>query len=152
MMWSPWTDARVRLAALFALGAGLVALGGGLSALREDVLVPSAPRNSTPYAPSVVTHAADPRRLAALDPFAESVASPETDAAAAVPPPIVLIGTIAGGSTPSAVCRLGIQTPRILHVGDTLGGWRLSHVTPGRAVFVDAAGASHELRLSPQGN
>jgi hypothetical protein len=67
-------------------------------------------------------------------------------------PSIVLVGTIIGVEQPAAACRLGDARARILHVGDTLGGWRLERVTPGRAVFIDAGGARHELRLSPLGN
>lgn len=67
-------------------------------------------------------------------------------------PAIRLVGTMLGVDQPAAICKLGDAPARILHLGDTLGGWRLQQVAPGRALFIDGNGARHELRLSPLGN
>ena len=91
--------------------------------------------------------------MAELAPYGASRAdavAPISNAAPAIP--ITLEGTIAGAEQPAAICRLGGTAARILHIGDTLGGWRLQQVAPGRAVFIDAASQRHELRLNSAGN
>lgn len=155
MMWTPWSDLRVRAAALFATTAIVVAIASGVVALRTDDVTASPPLSA---APDTAQH---PERrgfaagaLVALDPFGLSSAGATTTESALIPPtpPMVLVGTIIGVDQPAAACRLGDAPARLLHVGDTLGGWRLQQVAPGRAVFIDAGGARHELRLSPLGN
>ncbi|MDQ8153404.1 MAG: hypothetical protein P3B98_01975 [Gemmatimonadota bacterium] len=153
MTWTIWHSRRVRLATLFVAGALTLAGAVLVWALRPVVIPPSdaatpamAPAGELPLAPVAPAH------LEALDPFAEqrqSEAAPDV-----VPPtaPFALLGTIAGTTPPTAVCQLGNATPRILHPGDTLGGWRLQQVWPGRALFIDGGGAQRELRLSPLGH
>jgi hypothetical protein len=99
------------------------------------------------------------QRLVALAPFSvarrEGVPSgvqPPITAMADAPGVLRLIGTVADGDGSFAVCQLGAARPKMLHPGDTLGGWQLQHVAPGRATFVDAARTRHELRLTPTGN
>jgi len=97
-------------------------------------------------------------RLIALAPFsALRTASASSAASSANRVPDVasmlrLIGTVADGDQSFAVCRLGAARARMLHLGDTLGGWKLLQVAPGRAIFVDAARVRRELRLDPTGN
>jgi hypothetical protein len=153
-VWRAW---RVRAAALFAGGALVLAAATLQWAVRAVELPPSATlaspiasrdasRDAVP--PSLVA----PSHVVALDPFAEQrgIAPVREEVPAA--PPLALLGTIAGAEPPSAVCQLGRAAPRILHPGDTLGGWRLQQVWPGRALFIDADGARRELRLSPLGH
>jgi hypothetical protein len=156
MTWTPWSDLRVRASAAFALVAIGLAARAGYFALSHDTIVPAPPMM---YAsPSIVARVAlTPRtsleRIEALAPFGETQNGPSATAPdIATTVPIILIGTIAGADQPAAVCRLGLGDARILHVGDTLGGWRLRQVAPGRVVFVDAAGHSHELRLTSPRN
>lgn len=155
MMWTPWQDWRVRAAACVAL-AGIAAAGYALLAALADYPVQAAPplefsRDAValPAAPAVSL-----ARLEALAPFspARSDAGPPAAMHVGFIPSITLIGTVAGSEQPAAICRLNGADARILHVGDTLGGWRLQHVVPGRALFIDAAGTRHELRLSFVGN
>lgn len=156
MTWSPWTDHRVRLAALFAVVSLGLAVRAAAFAVRDVIVAPSLPPTvildsiaSSPVADDVPLE-----RLEALAPFSETrSAAPSATRQAVLPAlaPLVLVGTIAGNE-PSAVCRLGAGPARILHPGDTLGGWRLHQVMPGRAAFIDGAGVRHELRLSSLGN
>lgn len=155
MMWTPWSDLRVRAAALFATAAIIVAIVSGAAALRTDDVTASPPLSAVPDAAQPPERRGSPAgALAELDPFGLSGAGAmAAESALILPtPPIILVGTIIGADQPAAACRLGDAPARLLHVGDTLGGWRLQQVAPGRAVFIDADGARHELRLSPLGN
>jgi hypothetical protein len=148
----PWHDVRVRVAAGFALGAAALAVYAAAWALTEPRVAPSPPLPFGVPATERTLPARPPiAQLAALAPFgvSESTSAPATSAAFV--PAITLVGTLAGADSPAAIFRLGTGMARILHPGDTLGGWRLQQVTPGRAVFVDGALARHELRLSPVG-
>jgi len=154
VIWSPWREPVVRLAAAFAAVAVIAALTSVAAVLRP-VRVTAAPTLALPSldesAPSLREQPAPWAHLAPFTPLrgtgGEGVTEPE-----AAMPTITLIGTVLGGEQPAAICRLGTAAPRILHAGDTLGGWRLVDVAPARAVFIDAARARHELRLSPPGN
>lgn len=155
MRWTPWQDWRVRAAACVAL-TGIAAAGYALGAALADHPVQAAPplefsRDSVapPAAPAVPM-----ARLEALAPFNAARSDAGAPAATDVgfTPSITLVGTVAGSVQPAAICRLNGADARILHVGDTLGGWRLQQVFPGRALFIDAAGARPELRLSFVGN
>ncbi len=154
-MWTPWSDRRVRVAALFATGAIVVAVVSAATAFRADDVMPAPPLGATPDTAQRPERRGTPvGAIVALDPFGLSGAGATAiEPAPIVPVPrIILVGTIIGVEQPAAACRLGDAPARILHVGDTLGGWRLTQVAPGRAVFIDAGGARHELRLSPLGN
>lgn len=157
MTWSPFGETRVRVALLFAVAGGALVVSEGSDALRYDAVVPAMP--ALPAVPGNAALAGSDvplERLAALAPFSpDRRTTPEgepADAAAAVPYAIRLIGTVAGGDAPFAVCQLGAARTRMLHLGDTLGGWRLQQVAPGRATFIDAARTRHELRISSPGN
>ena len=152
MTWTPWRDLRVRVAAGFAVLASAFAVYAAVGALAEPQVAPAPPLTfSVPAARRTLPARPPLAQLAALAPFgvSESVATPTPNTSFV--PPITLVGTLAGAESPAAICRIGTGTARILHLGDTLGGWRLQQVTPGRAVFVDGASARHELRLSPVG-
>lgn len=154
MIWTPWSDLRVRAAALCSTVAVVATVGAGIAALRSERVPPAPPVDIVPGAAQAVYRRAAGISIAALDPFGLAYTAPpasETTPLAA-PPSILLVGTIIGGDQPAAACRLGDAPARILHVGDTLGGWRLERVAPGRVVFIDAGGMRHELRLSPLGN
>jgi hypothetical protein len=154
MTWTPWREVRVAAAAAFAAVA-VVLLGAAVrSAFRNDPVDAGPPleiRSSTESAAR--TPRFEPTRLSELNPFDASRAAP--DEPASDPPPITpqvfLVGTVLGGVQPAAICRAGDELARILHLGDTISGWRLVEIAPARAVFIDAAGARHELRLLPPG-
>jgi hypothetical protein len=157
MTWSPFGETRVRMALLFAVACSALLVREGNDALRYDAVVPAMP--ASPVMPrNAGLEGSDVPfdRLAALAPFSpDRRTTPEgepADAAAAAPYAIRLIGTVAGGDAPFAVCQLGAARTRMLHLGDTLGGWKLQQVAPGRATFIDAARARHELRISSPGN
>jgi hypothetical protein len=155
MMWTPWSELRVRAAALFATVAIMLAVVSAATAFRADDVMPTPPLGAAPDATQQPERRNVPvSALVALDPFGLSdPGAIATESAPIVPPPpIILVGTIIGVEQPAAACRLGTAPVRILHVGDTLGGWRLAQVAPGRVVFIDAGGARQELRLSPLGN
>jgi hypothetical protein len=156
MTWTPWSDVRVRAAAAFALVALGLAARAGFVALAHEGIVPAVPVTfvSTPIAArAVLAPRPSLARLEGLAPFGETQdGTPPAAPDITIGMPVTLIGTIAGSDQPAAVCRLGPGAPRILHVGDTLGGWRLRQVAPGRAVFIDATGHSHELRLTSPRN
>lgn len=155
MRWTPWQDWRVRAAAFVAL-TSIATAGYALGVALDDHPVRAAPPLvfSRVSAARPVTPAVSLARLEALAPFNQARfdagASAATDAG--VTPSITLVGTVVGSEQPAAICRLNGADARILFVGDTLGGWRLQQVFPGRALFIDAAGARHELRLSFVGN
>jgi hypothetical protein len=154
MTWSPWRDASVRVAAVFAAAASIIALTAVVAAFRP-VHVAAAP---TLALSALADTASSPRPSSATFAFAEpfsplrGAVGDDSAAPPELPPAIALIGTVIGGEQPAAICRLGAAAPRILHAGDTLGGWRLVEIAPARAVFIDAARVRHELRLSPPGN
>jgi hypothetical protein len=153
--WSPWNELRVRAAALFA-AVSIIAAGAAAAAVfRADDVTPAPPLRIAPDAAAPRERRETPvGALVALDPFGLLGADvTATESAPVAPaPPIILVGTIIGIEQPAAACRLGDARARMLHVGDTLGGWRLVQVAPGRVVFIDAGGSRHELRLSPLGN
>lgn len=65
---------------------------------------------------------------------------------------IALVGTVVradGGSV--AVCQLGNQPPRVLHVGERIGALTLLEVEQGRAAFRDTTGARVSLRIITPG-
>ena len=157
MTWSPFGEWSVRAALLFALAASALVVREGNNALRYDAVVAAMPMSAmAPQRTGPAGREVPRERLVMLAPF-----SPERRATTEVATPaatstvtdvIRLIGTVAGGDAPFAVCRLGAARTRMLHLGDTLGGWRLQQVAPGRATFIDAARARHELRISSPGN
>lgn len=151
MIWAPWHDLRVRAAAGVTVLALALAVRAASTAFAEPRVAPAAPLIITA---SAVARFAPPQtplaQLVALDPFGLAELAPDAAPSAAIPP-IVLVGTFAGVGAPTAICRLGVSPARILHLGDTLGGWRLQQVSPGLAVFIDGAAVRHELRLSPVG-
>lgn len=146
-----WNNARVQRAAAFA-GLCAVVLGSTLAAAVRDEPVAQLP----PYTPPAVVvqpAARDVRAfaaLAALTPFGDETGAPDLDDVG--PPSPRCVGTIVGGDRPSAVCSLPGATSRILHLSDTLGGWRLTRVTPGHVIFIDIVSPRRELRLSFTGN
>lgn len=154
MTWTPWHDRRVHAA------AGVVLIGSALL-LRSVIVALAEPAIEAALPLAFVTDTAAPPtvarapigQLAALAPFSASRTPAPANAPAIgePPPPIALVGTLAGAADPAAICRLGAAPARILHVGESLGGWRLLQVAPGRVVFIDEAGVRHELRLSPVG-
>lgn len=155
MRWTPWQDWRVRAAASVAL-AGITTAAYALGVALVDHPVHAAPPLVFARAAAArpATAAVSLTRLQALAPFSQTRSDVGASAAtdAGVTPSITLVGTVVGNERPAAICRLQGADARILYVGDTLGGWRLQQVSPGRAQFIDAAGARHELRLSFAGN
>jgi len=154
MTWSPWRETAVRVAATLAAAAVIVAFASVAAAVRPARIAAASALTLPSLPDSVSAPRARPARFAHLEPFSPMRGTVEdADLSPTEPPPaITLIGTVLGGERPAAICRLGAAAPRILHAGDTLGGWRLVDVAPARAVFIDAAGVRHELRLSPPGN
>jgi hypothetical protein len=62
--------------------------------------------------------------------------------------PIRLLGTaVSGGNGGFAMCQIGRETPRMLHVGDTLGGLTLRRIDRAAAEFVAADGSLVMLEL-----
>ncbi len=160
MRWTPLRDGRVQFALVVALsGAALLVHDAWQALSRPDV----PPALGLPLrADQPAARAADRTpidRLAALAPFSPArregtpAGAPLNGTAIAdVPGVLRLLGTVTNGAESFAVCQLGAARPRMLHPGDTLGGWQLQQVAPGRATFVDAARTRHELRLTPTGN
>ena len=158
MTWSPLHARGVRLSLLFALLGVGVAVREGVGALRYHPVAPALDASPAFTGGGTTQAAGAPLdRLVALAPFSPSrSAAPDVDAVGAVQAvpqgAMRRIGTVTGGDSPFAVCQLGAERPRRLHVGDTLGGWALQRVSPGAATFIDAARARHELRISSPGN
>lgn len=153
MIWSPWIDGRVRLAAAAATLTVALAFNEARLALRHEFVMPAASAVAPVRAGTVTTRWHEPLSLSEL--FGVASARRATPAMIAPPPALAalrLIGTVAGTDSPSAICVVGSEAPRLLQLGDTIGGWRLQHVAPAMAVFIDAAGRRHELRLSSSGN
>lgn len=154
MKWTPWQDWRVCAAACVAL-AGITAAGYALGAALADHPVQAAASlefSHDSVAPPTATTVSLARleALAPFDPARSDAGAPAADVG--FTPSLTLVGTVAGSEQPAAICRLNGADARILHIGDTIGGWRLQQVFPGRALFIGAAGARHELRLSFVGN
>ena len=154
MIWSPWRETAVRGAAAVAAVAVIIAITSAAAAVRP-ARVAAASALALPSLPDTASAPrAQPARFAQLEPFSPRRGLVEEPGVAPgePAPAITLIGTVLGGERAAAICRIGTAAPRILHAGDTLGGWRLVDVAPARAAFIDAAGVRHELRLSPPGN
>jgi len=156
MIWTPWSDARVRAAAGFGGLCAALTLAALVGASRDAADVASPPLQlPSATVPALTRSATSSDALAALAPFGPSrpaSASSQSMAGDTAIPPITCVGTIAGSEQPAAICRLALASPRILHAGDTLGGWRLVSVAPGRVVFIDAASRRREFRLSSPGS
>lgn len=76
---------------------------------------------------------------------------------AALPPSrastVKLVGTVTatdGGGF--AMCQVGDETPRIVRVGQTIGGLTLEKIEQGAALFVSASGERIELRVPKVGS
>jgi len=64
-----------------------------------------------------------------------------------------VIGTAVSqdGAGGFAMCALGAGTPRIVRLGERLGDWTLSKVTPGAAEFATANGTTVVVRIAKVG-
>lgn len=157
MRWTPLRSWRVRAALIFALAAAAVAVREGVRAVRYAPVAPAPPAAQLPAAAlrGAASDGASSDELAALAPFSPTRTAPaDAEPAGGFNPSAIairLVGTVAGGDAPFAVCQLGSARARLLHVGDTLGGWTLLRVTPGAATFIDAARTRHELRMTSPG-
>ena len=161
MRWHPLAEFNVRMASLAVLVSATITVASAWQFAR----VPPVPATAeTPATTPAVEEAngssAPPEQLVALAPFspdrkdapAEVTGPPTPATAGIVPGGIRLLGTVVGDGAPFAVCRLGSAPARLLHPGDTLGGWRLQAIAPGRVTFIDDDDALHEVRLSSAGN
>jgi len=76
-----------------------------------------------------------------------------SSAAPVAAPPVRVIGTAVSqdGVGGFAMCSLGTGTPRIVRVGERLGDWTLSKVTPGAAEFATASGSTVIVRIAKAG-
>lgn len=159
MRWRVTNETDVRVAAMTAVLAAAFALGAAWWATRIAP-VEAAPPMATPDTPAAPMP--DPPvpldRMVALAPFSpdrratSAPATPAQVAPANLAGAIRLVGTVVGSGDAFAVCRVGVARPRTMHAGDTLGGWTLRTIAPARVVFIDAAGAVHELRFNSPGN
>lgn len=156
------------LASMIALGGGTILFVAALwSALRLDplpavpddrpngelVLAGGARGMGSDSASSLVALASDPfspdRRLPD-EPSDESPARRDT-VPVAPPDSVRLLGTVVRGSGGFAVCQLSGDAPRIVHLGERLGGLTLLSLGQGRAVFRAPNGKRLELSLSQPG-
>lgn len=151
------------MAAVLALCAvaDVVALRDALRAQRVDVTAGVGSAAPVPRLPAFRRDRAaqaddtapddpfDPDRGAVVAQAGDPI--PVTDAAAAAAA-VSLIGTVvrAGGGS-VAVCRLGSDAPRVLRIGEHIGGLTLLEVEQGRAAFRDSSGARVALRLATPG-
>lgn len=157
MRWASLRSWNVRAALLFSLAATALVVREGVRAGRYAPVAPTPPATQPPVAAvrGAAFEGVSRDELAALAPFSPARTAP----ANAVPADdsglglmsIRLVGTVAGGDAPFAVCQLGSARVRLLHVGDTLGGWTLLRVIPGAVTFIDAARTRHELRMTSPG-
>ncbi|MBI1809166.1 MAG: hypothetical protein HYR75_04650 [Gemmatimonadetes bacterium] len=158
MTWRISSEADVRVAAAAVVVAGALALGAVWQATRIAPVDP-APPMPAPVVPvaSAIEQPVPFDRMIALAPFSPDRRATPPAATVVVTSlnlagTIRLVGTVVGDGAPFAVCRAGSARPRTLHAGDTLSGWTLKTIAPARVTFIDAAGATHELRLNSPGN
>ena len=156
------------LASMIALGGATLLLVAALwSALRIDplpavghdrpngelVLAGGARGLRTDSASSLVALASDPfspdRRLP--DEPSDDSPAPRDTVPVAPADTVRLLGTVVRGSSGFAVCQISSDTPRIVHLGERLGGLTLISLEQGRAVFRAPNGTRLELSLSQPG-
>ena len=96
----------------------------------------------------------------ASDPFSPDRELPGDEPAEAAPltgddapamPFVRLVGTVVRGPRSFAICQLGPEAPRIVHLGEKLGDLTLISLEQGRAVFRATNGTRLELSLSQPG-
>jgi hypothetical protein len=152
-MSSLMQDPTVRRAAL-GLGLSVLIAGTfGVRALRLDTVpdAAAAPIDATLLVRGNAKEAADIGSAVERDPFAASRTAPakryvlpweagETKVAEAAPTPVVLGTAIALDGRNFATCQLGSDHPRIVHVGEKLGGYTVKSITRGRVVFTTSSG------------
>lgn len=129
---APGAEARDRVATI------LPRIGRDTTAQADDTL-PDDPFD--PDRGGVVTQAGEVAPAASV---AAPVAAPEQV--------VALVGTVVrpdGGGI--AVCQVGNQPPRVLRVGERIGGLTLLEVGQGRAAFRNQTGATVSLRLATPG-
>jgi hypothetical protein len=159
-----------------ALVALLCALALAGVALRRALVLDAPPGPVAPLLPADVRHVEPPPRVgerplvAAIeaDPFrperrpppqrftvaqlrTDALASPERERPAGGE--VQLIGTVVmpgGRSFPMA--QLAGEPPRIVRIGEHVGGFALRSIEQGRAVFVAAGGARLELQVPKAGS
>jgi hypothetical protein len=121
------------------------------------VVVESDPVPAALIARTVDRDAFHPERRRPTIPFrlpSETAAAAARSAASAPPPPppLRLVGTvITPGGDAFAMSQLGEETPRVVRVGGTLGGFTLRRIEPGRAVFTAPNGETTDLRVPKAG-
>jgi hypothetical protein len=78
---------------------------------------------------------------------------PNAPDSAAVQQPFKLIGTAAMAEGRGfAMCQLGEDAPKLVRIGESLGGLTLKRVKPGSAVFLTAAGKRYEVQVPKAGS
>lgn len=123
---------------------------------REGLVLPAARVAPSPAGieAAVAADLFQPERRAPAEryrlPFEERV-DPTTPAPAAE---IRLLGTVASpdGQGGFAMCQIGNDPPRIVRVGETLGGWTLRAVGQGRATVVSPKGEATEIAVPKPGS
>lgn len=163
-----WTS-RASLAAA-GVAAALSAFAAALVRAVTLEPIPGASRLSVAQLAGVDVHPRDSlpvqviARAVARDPFRVDRRPPATrfrmpgePAPGRLEPPhadsgeLKLIGTaVLGNGGGFAMCQAGAATPRVVRLGESLAGYKLSSVDRGRAVFRDGAGKLLELRV-PKG-
>jgi hypothetical protein len=166
-----WMDRRVRIAALTCVGAIVLTAWTLQRAVRPLALPRSDAVPTTPVIPTVTVRAVHPLGVAlaatAADPFRPDRTRPperfrlpgerlivatEADRPANMARELSLIGTVVlpgGGGV--AMSRVGGDAPRLVRVGDRIGGYTLRSVHQGRAVFVTERGEEREIHVPKPG-
>jgi hypothetical protein len=145
LAWSMWKAWRVdEIAAPAALSTTTAPNGEAIVAERYDLRRVLAAVDKDLFHPA---RRRPGRRFGVQASGAVAAASTEPS------PAVRVIGTAVSqdGAGGFAMCALGAGTPRIVRVGERLGDWTLSKVTPGAAEFATANGTTVVVRIAKVG-
>lgn len=127
-------------------------------ATQEKTMPVLAVRRGTPVELALIAVEADPfhaeRRRPAVAFRLPGEGVPEAPVATQPQTPVLaLIGTaLLPEGRSFAMCRLGTDPPKVVRVGEQVGGFTLKAVTQGRAVFLTAQGGTLEVGVPKAGS
>lgn len=157
----------LRISQMVAAICALLAVTVGWRTFRRPdahlTAVAPAPAMAAPRESRSSLTDADLTRVVAADPFSPDRSAPDVkyrigrapsgpEMTAPIPMLVRLLGTVVSPDGQSfAMCQLGTDAPRSVHVGQTVGTLKLQSVSQGSAVFTDATGTRVTLRVPTGG-
>lgn len=82
----------------------------------------------------------------------EGVSATPVEASSQTPVPVLIGTALLPEGRSFAMCRVGTEAPKVVRVGEQVGGFTLKTVTQGRAIFLNAQGGTLEVGVPKAGS